>query len=191
ERTYDTALDKRPEAVDVVRVDLPAHILAASVRDIMVREVLVQALVTDRLVGGDQLHVRSNGLPDKALQRRRVGVVDNAANHVALALDSADHRDLVDGAAPALAALHPAANTTTVPVLRLATDVGFVNLDGARQLDELLVPHCGADAVAHVPSGAVGAGPDHPVDLEGANPLLRLDHEVDNLEPHLEGNVGV
>ena len=49
----------------------------------------------------------------------------------------------------------------------------------------------GADAMAHVPSGSVGAEAHHPLDLEGANSLLAGQHEVDDAEPVAKRLIGV
>ncbi len=78
-----------------------------------------------------------------------------------------------------------------MPVLRLATEVGLVNLHDARQLLKLVILHRGADAVAHVPRGTVGLHPDVPLNLESTDALLALAHQENDGEPRAEREVSV
>src|SRR5258708_17858367 len=78
-----------------------------------------------------------------------------------------------------------------ISILRLAADERFVNLDNPHELAEILVLQASADAMAHVPSRPIRAGADHAMNLEGANPLLAGQHEVDHAEPCLDGHIRV
>src|SRR5206468_3798825 len=78
-----------------------------------------------------------------------------------------------------------------VPVLRLAADEGFINLDNAEQLALGAVAHRHTNAVAHVPGRLVGAGADHPVDLVRRHALFRVVHQERDLEPLDQGILGV
>ena len=55
-----------------------------------------------------------------------------------------------------------------MPVLGFAADESFVDFHNAHELAEILVRQAGADAVAHVPSGPVGAEAHHALNLERA-----------------------
>ena len=78
---------------------------------------------------------------------------DDAGNDVALALDCADDADLSRSRCRQL----PPLALVPMLVLVLPADVGFVNLDDASELVGLVFAEAGADAVAHVERGFVGA----------------------------------
>lgn len=191
ERAHDTALDERPEAVDVRGVDVAVDVLPRTVVDgAMAIAESLESLVAWILVGGD-LDLVSNGLADESSKSRRVRVLDHLRYDVALARDGSDDGSLSSRTAPALPLLLPAADTSAVTVLGLAADVRFINLHDSSELDELLAPHGGADSVTHVPRGTVGTAPYDSMYLEGADPLLGGTHQVDDLEPGPQRVVGV
>lgn len=124
-----------------------------------------------------------DGRADELLEGLGAGVLDHAGDDardalIALPLHGADH-DVLAGAlaAHALTALVPMA------VVILAADVGLINLHNAHKLLKLLVSQPGADAVAHMPSGAVGAEPHHTLNLERRDALLAGHHHVDDAKP--------
>lgn len=78
-----------------------------------------------------------------------------------------------------------------MPVSVLAADKGFVYLNLAHQLGKAAVLHRGSDSVAHIPGGFIRSAADLPLDLQSADALLALRHEVDHLEPHAQVVVGV
>src|SRR5579862_2412907 len=155
EVSHDAPLDQRPEAVNGAGMDFAADVLAGRVVHEVMGPLAAEPLVALKLIGRDQGHAIRDRLVHEAFQRLGVGRLDHLADHATLAGDGADDSDLAGRAAPALAALHPAANAAAVPVLGLAADVGFVHLDNAGELLEHRVLHRGADAVAHVPGGPV------------------------------------
>ncbi len=68
-------------------------------------------------------------------------------------------------------------------------DVGFVDLNNATSAAhwrESAVAHCLADAVGKEPSG-FHAARKHPLDLIGRNALLAGAHQVNDLEPQMQG----
>src|SRR6266849_4919502 len=68
-RADDSALEERPEAIEVRRVDVAPHVLALEVAHGLMRVAeLTEMLVADILVGGDKLHVVGDRLLDEALQ---------------------------------------------------------------------------------------------------------------------------
>src|SRR6202035_989872 len=157
---HDAALDQRPEAVDGASVDLAADVLARRVVHEVMGPLLADPPIGRKLIGRDQRHPIGDRLVHESAERLSVGRLDHLADHVSLAGDGADDRDLASRSAPTLPALHPAAHAPAVPVLRLPADVGFIDLDDARELLEGRVVHRGADAMAHVPGGTVGAHAD-------------------------------
>ena len=184
ERPHDATLNERPEAINVVSVNLSPHIFAGAMADGLVIEPLIQDAVATGLVRGDEIDTFVNSLPDEPIKRRSLGVLDHLSDDIAFTGNRADHGDL---------AFRPTTPTplVTMAVLIVSTDVGFVNLDHAGQLGELSVLHGGADTVTHVPSRPVGARADSALNLHGAHALLTLTHEVDHLEPRGERVVGV
>ena len=97
-----------------------------------------QTVIAGVLIRRDQLDRVRNRFAHKALQRLRVGILNHLADDVTLARDRADDRDLTSRTARATAR-SAAADSAAVAILRLAADVGFVDLDNARQLDEFLI----------------------------------------------------
>ena len=183
----DPALNQRPEAFDGVGVHRADNVLVVRVADDFVRIFAGESLVANPFVRNQQAHLVGDDLPDEALERRGIVALDHAGNHAAVALDRADDRSL----ARTEAATTGAATVTNVPVLCLAADISFVNLDRAEQLALGAVLHRDPDAMAHIPSGFVGAGAKHPVDLMRAHALFRVVHEERDLEPLAQGIFGV
>jgi hypothetical protein len=182
------ALSERPETFNRLGVNGADNILAASVVNSLVWEILVEAPVTNPLIGAKQADLGGNGLTHELGKGRGADILDNPRNHIALAADGA--RD--SGLARADAACStPAAALIPMPVLGLAADEGFINLDGPYELPELFLAETRANAVAHIPSGSVRAEAHHAMDLKRADPLLAGEHEVDDAEPLAKRLIGV
>lgn len=178
-------LQQAPEAVQVGRVDVPAHILALRVVHGLVRVLPLQASIARMFIGRDQRDVFAHGLTDETAQRDAVRILDDLADHIALASNRADDADLI-AARPTLQAL-----LVPMAVLILAADVGFVYLHFSHELGKASILHRSADAVAHIPSRAVVAGTYLAMDLQGADALLALGHKVNDLEPDSKVIVGI
>src|SRR5207249_2051268 len=177
------------EAINVSGVNLSTDVLARAVVDGIAGPLDVPIGVG--LVRGYQRDALRDGLVDEAGDFFLRHGVDDLGDDLALARDGSDDRHLAAHATATLALAVSAADSATVPVMGLAADIRLIDFHGAHEGLELVVVHRGADAVAHVPSGAVAAGTDRAVDLKGAHSLLRLAHEVDDLEPRRQGVVGV
>src|SRR5438105_4342537 len=149
----DAAFDQRPEAFDVLRVHRADDVLLMGMGDHLMRVFAVQPVIADPFVGDEQRHPVGNDLAHEAFEGRAVNAVDDAGNDLALAADRADERLL----AGAKAATTGAATVADVPVLGLAADEGFIDLDLAEQLALGAVLHRDPNAMAHVPGGLVGA----------------------------------
>jgi hypothetical protein len=173
------AFEDRPEAFNRVGVDRADNVFVSAVPNGSVLGIFAaQRVVSAQVVSGKQAHLVRDGFANEAGQSLAVEPLYNPRNDVALALDCANDTDLA-GAGPARAAI------PLVPMLiaGLSADVGFVNLDDAHELTKLLVLKRSADAVAHVPSGLVGAEAHVAVDLPGADAFLAGRHQVDDTEP--------
>jgi hypothetical protein len=174
------ALENRPEAFNRVCVDCTDDVLALGMIDDAMRVFGVQAAISDTLIGAKQAHLFRNGAAHEALKGSGIDAANHAGDHVSLPANRADDgrfagTNTASSAAPA--ALIP------MPVLRLAADEGFIDLDDAHELAEVLTGETGADAVTHVPSGLVRAETHVAVDLQCADPLLARQHKVDDAEP--------
>ena len=79
------------------------------------------------------------------------------------------------------------ASLVPVAILIFAADPGFICFDFAHQLGELVVVEHRANAMAHIEGGFVRRLLpvlfEHPLNLQGAHPLLRLANQVDDLKP--------
>lgn len=178
-------LQQAPEAVEVRRVDAPAHILALGVVHGLVRKFTLQSGVSRVFIGRDQGHVFTDGLPNEAAQGYTVRILNDLADHITLASNCADHTDLVAAWASLQALLVP------VPVLILTADIGFVYFHFAHKLGKASVLHRGSDPVAHIPGRFIGPAADLALNLQSTDALLALGHEVNDLEPDAKVIVGI
>jgi hypothetical protein len=183
-RAEHSALEQRPERFDAVRMDLAAHVLAIAVLDDFMRHRPFQVAIASVFISRDQLNLVADGIAHKTGQRLRIRVLDHLADHVTLAGDRANDGNLTSRAASALLLV-------PVAIVLFPAHVRLINLDRAEQLGQAVILHRGTNTHDHVPSRAVVAAADLPVDLERADSLLALGHQVDHLKPSRERIVGV
>jgi len=141
------------------------------------REAMLQPHIAGISIGAEQANAVRCGFPHESLKRLSIGVLDNASNDVAFALDRANNGGLASVSAPALAAF-----LVPMPVLIASADVGFINLDNSAKFLDVL-DHCGSDLMAHEPSGFVRAETHVAEDLEGAHALFADQHQVRDSVP--------
>jgi hypothetical protein len=180
-------LQERPERFHVVRVNEAANILAFAMVHGVVRKLLpaCKVLIASVFISRDQFNfVFIHDSIDEPMERRHVGVFDHLADHVAFAGDRADDGNLTAGSANVLLFV-------PMPVGIFAAHVGFVDFDDAHQLPELRIVHRSSQAMAHIESGLVRTGTDHPMDLQGADSFLASDHQEQHPEPSSERIFGV
>lgn len=173
----DSALKQTPKIVNVRRVNRSANVLmAAVINRLMPIAHLIQRSVASRVVRSYQFNIVAHGLTNKISQRLRGGVLDHFADHVSLAGDRADDASLA-------ATARYSASLVRVAILVLAADIGFVNLHDTHKLQEVRILHRSAEPVAQIPSRLIGTRSDLPMNLEGANALLAVEHRIQNLKP--------
>ena len=166
----DAAFEEAPNALDAVRVNIPANPLFFRMIDALMASIRVaNSFVSRKLVSVDRLRLRICVVCDELVKRGLVSVGDDLKANLAFAL----HGSYRDGLVSPIATAHAAS---------LPTDVGLVHFHNAAQKLAVGVPHGSADAVAQVPSGLIGdvQGALH---LESADTLLALRHEIDSEEP--------
>jgi hypothetical protein len=189
ERTDDVALQQRPEAFDVLRVNRADNILPLGVIDDFVGVSRGQAAIANPLVGDKQGHLVGDGLPDKRLECRAIDRIDNLGDNFPGAADRPDDRLLARSRSARSGALKALAD---MPILCEAADESFINLDLAKEhLALVAVLHRDADAMAHVPSRLVRTSAEHPVDLVRRHALFRVVHQEGDLEPLDERVFGI
>jgi len=110
-----------------------------------------------------------------------IGRADDARHDAAFAGNRADDSDLgVAGGLPGLA--------------EVRADIAFVNFNHSIKFEHLAA-HGRTPAMAHIPACApIGArvlAEDDPMDLKGTDAFFRGQHQVSDLEPSLQGNLGV
>jgi hypothetical protein len=179
EGTDDPALQQRPKTLNRLGVDRADNVLFVRVPDHAMRVLHLQPAIADPLVSDQQIHLVGNDLAHEAFEGCGIDAIDDAGDDLAAPADRADDRLL----ARSQAAATGAAALADMPVLRLAADEGFIDLDNPEQLALGAVAHRHTNAVAHVPGRLVGPGAEHPVDLMGAHALLRVVHQERDLEP--------
>jgi hypothetical protein len=182
ERPDHAALHEAPEAFDCLRVDRSDHVLAFAVVHDPVREFTVQMLVANPFIRANEADFGGHALANESFEGSGANICDDASHYVAFAL----HRASNDSFARATRSVRAVEAVVLMTVICLPADKRLIDLDNAHELAEFLVHERGANAVAHAPSGPVGAGPDHPMDLQGANPLLAGEHQMDHAEPLAE-----
>ncbi len=182
---HHATLEQAPEAIEVGRVDVPAHILTLRVVHALVRKFALQSGIARMIIGRDQGHASIHRFTHEVAQRHAIRVLNDFADHVTFAGNRADHANLAASHAREVGFL------AAMAVLILTTDIRFINLDFAHELRKTAVLHGGSDPVAHIPSRFVGTAADLALDLQGADALLALGHEVNDLEPHAQVVVGV
>jgi len=128
-----------------------------------------------------------NSFMHESFERGSADVIDNASNHVALALYGADNWRLAraNAASPATAAA-----LVLVPVLCEPTDESFVKFNNTAELFYIF-DQGDADLVAHHPCGFVGTKTHVAENLQCTHALFAGEHEMDDLEPIAERLVGV
>ncbi len=178
ERANNAALHQRPETFNRVRVHGTNNIFLSAVTNEGVRIFLTEFIVSPQVVGREQTDFVGHGFLNESDKGIAVEAFDDARNHLALALHSADDADLAGTRAASTAA-------ALVPMLIfvLPSDVGLIDFDNAAQLIRPMLTKARADAVAHIERGLVRAEAHEPHDLQGANALLTGQHEVNDLEP--------
>lgn len=187
ETADDATLEDRPKPFDGLSVNCADDVLPTRMIDGDVRKLFVEMLVSDPLVGTEQTDFRGNGLANELGERRGLHILNHASDHVALSAYGTrdDNFTRTASSAAAIPAL------ALVSVLGFAADEGFVHFDDAHEFAEIFIRQPSPDAMAHIPSRAIGAGADHPMDLKRANALFAGQHEVDNPEPCFEGHICV
>jgi hypothetical protein len=183
---HDAALKQAPKVLNAVRVDFAAHVFAFAMPDDLMGVELAELAIGRMLVGREQADVGRYGLVNEAVQSLALSVLDHAADHIALPRDSANDGQLAGSLTASLMGL-----LVPMAVTVAAADESLVHFHNAKKLAELRVFHPGPKPHAHIPSGLIGTGPDHPMDLEGADALLARQHQVQNLEPSPKRIVGV
>ncbi len=180
----DSALQECPEALNIVRVNFTTHILASRVHyGFVVVAQRVQVVIAAVFIGRDKRDTITDRLAHESTQRCRVGILNDLADHVALAADSADHGGLSAHAGDVLLLI-------PVAILVLAADCGFIHLDDAHQLAELAVFHRSSKPHAHIPDSFVSAGAEHSMKLPSAHSFLAHEHQVQDFKPHEERLLG-
>ena len=184
---HDTALQERPERFNRVSVCGAHHVFALAVANHAMIVIMSEQAIAAVLIGREQFDASAiRYLADKAIQRRRVGVLDDLANHVALARDRADDGNLSLGArqvqCTSLAGVH---------ILSFAAYESFINFDLAAERDRALFLHRSTNARAHIPSRLIRSGAHHAMNLVSGNAFLRVAHDEHHLEPRSERIFGV
>lgn len=186
-RPDDAPLEQRPEAFDIVGVDVPANVLILGVPHGVVFEAhRGQIDIAAMFIGRDERYAVANGLADEAIKCRGLSIFDNLADHIPLSADGSDYRGL-----PA----HPGnvLFLTPVAVLVLAADCRFVHFHDPHQTFEIIIAHTSPKPMADVPRGMQGRtlAKEHATNLTGRHALFALQHGVKNLEPRYERDIRV
>ena len=149
------------EAVDCLSVDNAVNLLLGSVPRDAMRKFLAEVPIARMFVGRDQADLFGHGGTNEGVESLCVGVSDHARHDVTLAADRIDHWRLARTFRPDAAAF-----LVPMPVVILAADVGFINLDNAHELAKVGINEPSTNAVAHIVRGLVRTETHHAVDLQ-------------------------
>lgn len=184
EGAHHPAFELAPKALDGVGVNCANNILVLGViHHAVTGFVLPTPRVAHPVIGREKRNAIRDRLVDEAGEGNAVGAVNHTAENVTATLNRSgnDH----------LPAAFVSPLLVVMAVLVLPANVGLIHFDETDELVERLVSHSRSHAVAHRPRGAIRTRPDHPMDLEGRDSLLRDHHQENDLEPRLERIVGV
>jgi hypothetical protein len=173
----NATLQDGPEALNRIGVNCADYMLTNGVVNGLVREAVLQPHIAGISICAEKANAVRYGFSHESFKRLTVCILNNASNHVSLALDCPDNGSLARVAAPTLAAF-----LVPMPVFVAAANVGFVNLNDAAELLNIF-DHGSSDLVAHKPSSFIGAEAQMPEDLEGAHALLDDQHKVRDSVP--------
>ena len=180
ERADNAAFHNRPETLNRIGVNRTDDILMRGVADDAVREAVAKVSVPGMLVGANEADPIRNRFMHETIKRFGISAVDDAGNHVTLALHRAD-----DGGFARAESASAAAAFIPMLVVPLAAKETFVNFNDPAKLGFRLNER-GADFMAHGMRRAVAAEAHDALNLEGANSLLAGQHQMGNAEPVAE-----
>jgi hypothetical protein len=179
-----SALEKRPEVLHVVRVNLPIDVPLGVIDNAMIVVGFESGVRTERIcVNGCS---RLNRVANDPVQRGALGISDDLSTNKSAALDHADNGGLIRAArAGDLPSAFP-----LVHVPRLAADVSLVHFNRARKLVEAPALHGEPDAVKHEPRRLL-SNAERPAKFVRADPVLGVSSKPHGREPLVESECGV
>ena len=177
-RTDDGALQQAPDAFHAVRMHVAVDPFFRAVVDRAVFGVRVaNAFVSRMLVRVDRLCLRLGILMNEGVKLFTVHVANHFETDFPMTFHGSNNGHFVLPVA-------------TPDVTALPANVGFVNLNGARERPCLSVRHCRTDSVTEIPRGLVSDA-NRALNLVRRNALLGLTHDVSRKEPFRERQVRV
>ena len=182
-------LEHGPEAINIRGMDRSSHVLAFAMLHGLVRiAAFFQQAISSVLISGNERHIIGYSLSDKGIESGGIGVLDDLGDDIPFTRNCADHSNFTSSTN---AAFHPFG---AVPVLVLAAHKSFVHLDFAIEGRNVTI-HGRSPAVAHIPSGPVIRSrilsEDDTVHLQSTHAFFCNQHQVANLKPDFERNLGV
>ncbi len=185
--THDSAFEQRPERFNRIGVNDATHVFACAVADYFMRQseslaAHAEQAIAGVLIGRDQFNLLAiYRLPNEAIERHRVGILDHLADDAALARDRADDRRLALGSGQTKLSAF-----LRVHILCFAAVVHLIDFNDSHQLLKLWIVQRSSEPHAHIPRGFVRAVSEHSMDLQRADSLLGSQHQMQNLEPLLQ-----
>jgi hypothetical protein len=168
----NAAFENRPEAFDCIGMNRANDMLANGVIDRLVREAALQTAIAGISIGAEKANAIGDGFAYESFKSVPVSTFNDTSDDITLALDCASYWRLASISAPSRSTF-----LVPMPVLIAAADVGFINLNDAAELFDVL-DHGGSNLVAHEPSSLVRAEAHIAEDLEGTHALLANQHKV-------------
>ena len=185
-RAYHSALQEAPKAVNVAGVNQTSDVFARRMADGPVSVAkLPKFPVASVLIRSYQRYLFADGFTDEVTEGLLVGVLNDAADHIALARDGSDNSRF-----PASDSSGNVSFLVPMAILVLAADEGFIDFDNAHELLEVCILHTGAKPMAHIPSGRIGP-PNLSLDLKRADALLTVEHLPEHFKPRLKTHLGI
>jgi len=176
--TDDRALEKAPNVLNGVSVNIAPDVLVNAVVDrLMARVMVSDTPIRTPFVSIDCFGIRSGSVLDELVESLLAPVRDNFETYLAVSLHSTHHDSLVAMIGAALA-------------LYLTTNPCLVNLYNPLEGHRIGVLHGLPYPVAEIPSCLVGY-PYRALELIGGDTLLGFNHQVHGGKPLPKGKMAV
>jgi hypothetical protein len=186
--TVNLPFQQRPETFDRVGVRVIPDVLTLSVVDDFMDILGIETAISGPLVSDQQLRLVRDMLANKALKGIAINAASGTSNNIAAALDSADDWRLSGTNTASSLSL---ASLADMPVLRLAADECFVNLNDAteRRVERFDLRGV-AEPMEHEPRGLLR---DTKIasELRAGDALLVTSDQPDSDEPLPQWQLGI
>src|SRR5947208_11258393 len=180
--SHNPALQQTPKAINVLSVDLAAHVLASAMSYAFMFVVVINQSIAGVLIGRNKRNIIRHRAPNESVKRSGISILDDSCDNHSLASDSADDRNLASCSACVK-------TFGQWFVFFFSADESFIYFNFSTQGNKITF-HRRSPSHAHIPACViVRAGivaEDYAVNLQGADSFFADKHQITNLEPKIQ-----